>query len=101
MARKTAQKGVAKRAEPESKRRYLIINEETGQPTLGSLSSVTSGISLESRARRISDGLAVSSSVVLYHEWLDLPDPDLEYCDDCGAGFAPEKFADHECVGAA
>ena len=71
--RKTAQSGPVKKAEPVSKRRWVIVKSD-GNIALGS----ENGITLEDRARRISDGLVIETSVQLWHEYHGLPDPDLE-----------------------
>jgi hypothetical protein len=74
--RKTAQRGPAKKAEPESNRLWLIVNRSTGRPTIGCDNASCRGIRLEYRARRIADQLAIDADVVLRHEFYGEPDPD-------------------------
>ena len=76
--RKTAQRSTNKKAEPESKRRYLIINKETGQPTYGCWNALTHGISREQEAERQAKHLVIDTEVVLAHEFFGKPDPDAE-----------------------
>lgn len=75
--RKTAQQ-VPKKIEPESRRRYLVINSETGNPTLGSFNLYRDGITSKEKAERISRSLLIETEVVLAHEFFGHPDPDLE-----------------------
>jgi len=75
--RKTAQRGgPMKKAEPVSKRRWLIINKETGRPTYGCWNALTHGISREEEAERQAKHLVMDTEVVLAHEYFGKPDPD-------------------------
>jgi len=77
--RKTAQRGgPMKKAEPVSKRRWLIINKETGRPTYGCWNALTHGISREEEAERQAKHLVIETEVVLAHEFFGTPDPDAE-----------------------
>lgn len=69
--RKTAQGGT-KRQEPESKRRWVILNAKTNKPMLGN----DEGVSNEDKAHRLSDSYLMETKVMLLHEYLNEPDPD-------------------------
>ncbi len=66
---------IKKQQAPVSKRRWMIIRTEDGKPTLGCPSD---GISLEDRARRISESYVIETEVVAHHEYYNLDDPDQE-----------------------
>jgi len=76
--RKTAQRATTKKSEPVSKRRWLIINKETGQPTYGCWNALTHGISRREEAERQSKHLVIETEVVLAHVHFNQPDPDAE-----------------------
>ena len=70
--RKTAQRGPIGKKEPESKRRWLILNAKTNKPMLG----CDEGVSLKAKADRLSESYLMATKVVLHHEYHNLPDPD-------------------------
>lgn len=71
--RKTAQGGPKKR-EPESKRRWVILNAKTNKPMLGN----DEGVSNEDKAYRLSDSYLMETIVVPLWEWRGEPDPDAD-----------------------
>lgn len=76
--RKTAQRGPAKKAEPESKVRYLLIDRDTAQPTIGCWNSRCHGLTSFERATRLADSLAIQPAVVPAHIFFGTPNPDDE-----------------------
>jgi hypothetical protein len=74
--RKTAQRGPATSKAPESKRRWLIIDTEKNEPTIGCMNAFTNGLSNEELAQKRSKKLVLKTHVVAYHEFFGLPDPD-------------------------
>jgi hypothetical protein len=76
--RKTAQRGPAKKAEPESKVRWLIINKETGQPTFGCWNALRHGISTKDKAEQEARHLVLETEVVAVHTFFNKPNPDEE-----------------------
>jgi hypothetical protein len=71
--RKTAQSG-PKKQEPESKRRWVILNAKTNKPMLGN----DEGVSNEEKAHRLSDSYLMETIVVPLWEWRGEPDPDAD-----------------------
>lgn len=69
--RKTAQ-GNPKKQEPESKRRWVILNAKTNKPMLGN----DEGVSSEEKANRLSDSLMMETVVVPLWEYRGESDPD-------------------------
>lgn len=63
-----------KKKDPESKRRWMILNKSTGKPMLGG----DEGVSTEAKANRLSDSYMIPTEVCLHHEYYNLPDPDAE-----------------------
>lgn len=76
--RKTAQRGITKKQEPASKRRWLIVDTEKNQPTIGSWNSECQGLSSKELAQKRSDSLVLKTHVVAVHEFFGLSDPDAE-----------------------
>jgi len=74
--RKIARRGPMMRQEPETKRRWLILNEATGQPTLGCWNANCDGITSKEKAHKRASSLVISTDVVLAHEFFGRPDPD-------------------------
>jgi len=76
--RKTAQRGPAKKAEPESKRRWLIIDKVTGRPTYGCWNALRHGITTKEKAEQEARHLLLETEVVAAHAFFNWPDPDEE-----------------------
>ena len=72
--RKTAQRGPATKQQPQSKRRWVVLNARTDKPMMGFDEGVTS----EEKAQRLSDSLLMDTKVMLLHEYRGEPDPDAE-----------------------
>ena len=72
--RKTAQGGPVAKKEPESKRRWIILNAKTNKPMLGG----DEGVSDEAKAYRLSDSYLMETIVVPLWEYRGEPDPDAE-----------------------
>jgi hypothetical protein len=70
--RKTAQRSTTKKAEPESKRRWVILNARTNKIMMGN----EEGVSSEEKAYRLSDSLMMETIVVPLWEYRGEPDPD-------------------------
>jgi len=79
--RKTAQRKIGGKAEPVSQRKWLIINNETGKPTIGCSNLFCDGITLREKAERLSSGLRIDTSVIAHHDYYGLPDPDADGTD--------------------
>lgn len=65
---------IQKKKEPESKRRWMIINTATGKPIIGSDEGVTS----KAKAERLNESYLMDTTVIAHHEYYNLPDPDQE-----------------------
>jgi hypothetical protein len=72
--RKTAQGRPATKKEPESKRRWVVLNAKTNRPILGN----DEGVSNEDKAHRLSESYLMETKVMLLHEWAGTQDPDEE-----------------------
>jgi hypothetical protein len=72
--RKTAQRSTTKKAEPESKRRWVILNARTNKIMMGN----EEGVSSEEKAYRLSDSLMMETIVVPLWEYRGEPDPDAD-----------------------
>ena len=69
--RKTAQ-STPKKQEPESKRRWVILNAKTNKPMTGN----DEGVSSEEKAHRLSGSLMMETIVVPLWEYRGENDPD-------------------------
>jgi hypothetical protein len=63
-----------KKKEPESKRRWMVINSATGKPIIGSDEGVTS----KAKADRLNESYLMTTTVIPHHEYYGFPDPDEE-----------------------
>lgn len=76
--RKTAQRGITKKQEPASKRRWLIIDTEKNEPVIGCWNADIQGLSSEELAQKRSSNLVLETHVIAHHEFFGLSDPDAE-----------------------
>jgi hypothetical protein len=65
---------ISKKKEPQSKRRWVIVQSATGKPTIGNDQGITS----RAKAERLSDSYLMDTTVVAHHVYYNLPDPDQE-----------------------
>jgi hypothetical protein len=79
--RKTAQRKIGGKAEPVSQRKWLIIDAQTGKPTIGCSNLFCDGIMGKEKAERQSSDLKMDTSVVAHHDYYGLPDPDADGTD--------------------